>query len=403
MEPGAPAGGNPNYPKRYSRNSGGLSLGGREDQGGAQIKRYGRDGLQGRGPPTEHGRPRPRALAAHGEDAGAEPRGDRGVCPRVGAADARLQRSVAWASSSSEPRRRRRAVRHALSPPPPLPRSPSLDDRYLTCRRSKIVRPRRQAKSRRYEGAVANRDAKNDFLEFEQRQQQPASRLEIRVHAVTPPDDAKGTPPTAARSRDWGSSGKKKNARKSASTPPMPLERVVVLDEVGTDEAPVCGIDLGPRAAPRLASFSSAPPASAADRVAQVPELAQLHAGDPGGAIDGRGVRPDVDDVGHADAEQVTAGPLRVATSRAVQGRSHASGTLVAPPRRDVARGPGAWLCVWHTWGSRRGGVEGVGGTVGRCSRGRRRARTRRGAVTCPPPGAPGCRACSRPWGSRGR
>lgn len=112
------------------------------------------------------------------------------------------------------------------------------------------MRPRRQAKSRRYEGAVADRDAKHDFAEFETRRPQPAPTLEIRVHAHAPDADAKGTPPAgaaAARTRDWSSGGGKKGkARKSASTPPMPLERVVVLDEVGAEDAPVCGINLGP-------------------------------------------------------------------------------------------------------------------------------------------------------------
>ena len=92
--------------------------------------------------------------------------------------------------------------------------SPTTQSQVNTTRR--LSRRRHEAKPRTYEGdAIAVRKAENDFEEFEQERRK---RLELRVNRL---DDE--------RAAAWA--GK---------------QPVVVEDDVGPQDAPICGFDLGP-------------------------------------------------------------------------------------------------------------------------------------------------------------
>ena len=92
--------------------------------------------------------------------------------------------------------------------------SPTTQSQVNTTRR--LSRRRHEAKPRTYEGdAIAVRKAENDFEEFEQERRR---RLELRVNRV---DDA--------RAAAW-----------NGKAP------VIVEDDVGPQDAPICGFDLGP-------------------------------------------------------------------------------------------------------------------------------------------------------------
>lgn len=120
--------------------------------------------------------------------------------------------------------------------------APRLDERRLQCRRSKLSKNRREAKARRFAPQVA-------------RQQQPAtisSRLELRIHA-TPVDEEDGLTSLDAPGGGGGGGGlrkwskKEKAKRRAMSMPPQRSSQFIVVDEeVGDTNTPVCGIDLGP-------------------------------------------------------------------------------------------------------------------------------------------------------------
>ena len=92
--------------------------------------------------------------------------------------------------------------------------SPTTQSQVNTTRR--LSRRRHEAKPRNYDGNdIATRDAEHDFEEFEQERRR---RLELRVNRL---DDE--------RAAAWA--GK---------------QPVVVEDDVGPQDAPICGFDLGP-------------------------------------------------------------------------------------------------------------------------------------------------------------
>ena len=92
--------------------------------------------------------------------------------------------------------------------------SPTTQSQVNTTRR--LSRRRHEAKARKYDGNdIATRDAENDFAEFETERRK---RLELRVNRL---DDE--------RAAAWA--GK---------------QPVVVEDDVGPQDAPICGFDLGP-------------------------------------------------------------------------------------------------------------------------------------------------------------
>ena len=92
--------------------------------------------------------------------------------------------------------------------------SPTTQSQVNTTRR--LSRRRHEAKPRKYDGNdIATRDAENDFAEFEVERRK---RLELRVNRL---DDE--------RAAAWA--GK---------------QPVIVEDDVGPQDAPICGFDLGP-------------------------------------------------------------------------------------------------------------------------------------------------------------
>ena len=92
--------------------------------------------------------------------------------------------------------------------------SPTTQSQVNTTRR--LSRRRHEAKTRKYDGNdIATRDAENDFAEFEVERRK---RLELRVNRL---DDE--------RAAAWA--GK---------------QPVIVEDDVGPQDAPICGFDLGP-------------------------------------------------------------------------------------------------------------------------------------------------------------
>ena len=95
--------------------------------------------------------------------------------------------------------------------------SPTTQSQVNTTRR--LSRRRHEAKPRKYDGNdIATRDAEHDFEEFETERRK---RLELRVNRLDGLDDE--------RAAAWA--GK---------------QPVVVEDDVGPQDAPICGFDLGP-------------------------------------------------------------------------------------------------------------------------------------------------------------
>lgn len=121
--------------------------------------------------------------------------------------------------------------------------APRLDDRRLQCRRSKLSKNRRQAKSRRFEQPppASQPDASPTGL--------VSKRLELRAHAhPLQAGEQNPQPPSsepATTKRRWNTKADAK--RKALSLPPQRSSHFVVVDEeVGDSNTPVCGIDLGP-------------------------------------------------------------------------------------------------------------------------------------------------------------